>query len=287
MTERILSRALLAAMLLFAPQVTLAQIPVPPLNARVTDLTSTLTSEQRAALEQKLAAFEAKKGSQIAVLIVPTTQPEPVEQYAVRVQETWKLGRKGVDDGVLMVVAKNDRKLWIEVGYGLEGVLPDATAKRIIEEEILPRFKQGDFAGGLAAGAERIMRVIDGEPLPPPKSRQQPRSYFGGLENLLIIGFVLVFAVGSVLRAVFGRFLGAGIIGLVIGVIAWTMVGAFAVAIIVAILAFILSLFGGTHMGSGGYYGGGGSSGGGWSSGGGGFSGGGGSSGGGGAGGSW
>lgn len=273
-------------MLLFAPQVALAQIPVPPLNARVTDLTSTLSSGQRAALEQKLAAFEAKKGSQIAVLIVPTTQPEAVEQYAVRVQETWKLGRKGVDDGVLMVVAKNDRKLWIEVGYGLEGVLPDATAKRIIEEEILPRFKQGDFAGGITAGAERIMRVIDGEPLPPPKARQQPGSSFGGLENLLIIGFVLVFAVGSVLRAVFGRFMGAGIIGLVIGVIAWTMVGAFAVAIIVAILAFILSLFGGTHIGGGGYYGSG-SSGGGWSSGGGGFSGGGGSSGGGGAGGSW
>jgi uncharacterized protein len=286
MIERTLSRALLAAMLFCAPQVTLAQVPVPPLNARVTDLTSTLTSEQRAGLEQKLAAFEAKKGSQIAVLIVPTTQPEAVEQYAVRVQETWKLGRKGVDDGVLMVIAKNDRKLWIEVGYGLEGVLADAIAKRIIEEEIVPRFKQGDFAGGVAAGAERIMRVIDGEPLPPPKARQQPESNFGGLENLLIIGFILVLAVGSVLRAIFGRFLGAGIIGLVTGVIAWTMAGAFAIAIIVAIIAFILSLFGGTHMGGGGYYGGG-SSGGSWSSGGGGFSGGGGSSGGGGAGGSW
>lgn len=263
-----------------------AEVPVPPLKAHVTDLTATLNAQQQAALEQKLAAFEAKKGSQIAVLIVPTTQPEAVEQYAVRVQETWKLGRKGVDDGVLMVVAKNDRKLWIEVGYGLEGVLADAIAKRIIEEEIVPRFKQGDFPGGVAAGAERIMRVIDGEPLPPPKSRQQPGFNFGGLENLLIIGFILVFAVGSVLRAVFGRFLGAGIIGVVTGVIAWMMIGAFAVVVIVAILAFILSLFGGTHIGRGGYYGGG-SSGGGWSSGGGGYSGGGGSSGGGGAGGSW
>lgn len=264
-----------------------AEVAIPPLKARVTDLTATLDARQREALEQKLAGFEAKKGSQIAVLIVPTTQPEAVEQYAVRVQEAWKLGRKGVDDGVLMVVAKNERKLWIEVGYGLEGVLPDATAKRIIEEEIVPRFTQGDFSGGVAAGAERIMRVIDGEPLPPPpKSRQRAGFNFAGLENLLIIGFILVFAVGSVLRAVFGRFLGAGIIGVVIGVIAWTMIGAFAIAIIVAIIAFILSLFGGTHVGGGGYYGGG-SSGGGWSSGGGGYSGGGGSSGGGGAGGSW
>jgi len=263
-----------------------ADVPVPPLKTRVTDLTATLNARQQAALEQKLAAFEAKKGSQIAVLIVPTTQPEAVEQYAVRVQETWKLGRKGVDDGVLMVVAKNDRKLWIEVGYGLEGVLADATAKRIIEEEIVPRFKQGDFAGGVEAGAERIMRVIDGEPLPPPKSRPQSGFNFGGLENLLIIGFILIFVVGSVLRAVFGRFLGAGVIGVVTGVIAWMMIGAFAVAVIVAILAFILSLFGGTQLGRGGYYGGG-SSGGGWSSGGGGYSGGGGGSGGGGAGGSW
>ena len=113
----------------------IGEVPIPPLKARVTDLTSTFTADQRTALEQKLAAFEAQKGSQIAVLLVPTTQPETVEQYAVRVQESWKLGRKGIDDGVLMVVAKNDRKLWIEVGYGLEGSLTDATTKRIVEEE--------------------------------------------------------------------------------------------------------------------------------------------------------
>ena len=282
-----LARVVLFLLVVLLAQPLRAEVPVPLLKARVTDLTATLTSDQRAALEQKLAAFEQKKGSQIAVLIVPTTQPEAVEQYAVRVQEAWKLGRKGIDDGVLMVVAKNDRKLRIEVGYGLEGVLPDATAKRIIEEEIVPRFKQGDFYGGISAGVDRILRVIDGEPLPPPtKSRQQSGINFAGLENFLIIGFILVFAIGSVLRAVFGRFLGAGIIGVVTGVIAWTMIGAFAIAFIVAILAFILSLFGGTHMGGGGYYGDG-SSGGGWSSGGGGYSGGGGSSGGGGAGGSW
>lgn len=283
---RALSRVLLAAVLSFGPALAHAEVAIPPLKARVTDLTATLSDAQRAGLEQKLAAFEAKKGSQIAVLLVPTTQPETVEQYAVRVQESWKLGRKGIDDGVLMVIAKNDRKLWIEVGYGLEGPLPDATAKRIIEEEIVPRFKQGDFPGGITAGAERIMRVIEGEPLPPPKAR--PRSGFrvADLENLLIIGFILVFVVGGILRAVFGRFIGAGIIGAVTGAIAWGIIGTLAVAIIVAILAFIFSLFGGTRLGRGGYSGGGWSSGGG-GFGGGGFGGGGGSSGGGGAGGSW
>ncbi len=136
---------------LLAACLALADVAVPPLKARVTDLTGTLSAQQQTALEQTLAAFEARKGSQIAVLIVPTTQPETVEQYALRVEETWKLGRKGVDDGALLVVAKDDRKLRIEVGYGLEGVLPDAIAKRIIAEDITPRFKQGDFYGGISA----------------------------------------------------------------------------------------------------------------------------------------
>ena len=260
-----------------------ADVAVPPLKARVTDLTATLSSQQQAALEQTLAAFEARKGSQIAVLLVPTTQPETVDQYAVRVEETWKLGRKGIDDGVLLVVAKNDRKLRIEVGYGLEGALNDATAKRIIEEEITPRFKQGDFNGGIRAGVSRIIRVIDGEPLPPPKSRKQRG---GGLdfESLLFIGFILVFVVGGILRAIFGRFIGAGIVSAIAGFIAWTLGGALLIGIVVAIIAFIFSLFAGARGGgwSTGGYGGGGFGGGG-----GGFSGGGGSSGGGGAGGSW
>lgn len=260
----------------------MAQIPVPPLKARVTDLTSTLTSAQRVALEQKLAAFEARKGAQIAVLVVPTSQPESVSQYAVRVEETWKLGRKGVDDSVLMVVAKDDRKLWIEIGYGLEGVLPDAATKRIIEEEIVPRFKQGDFAGGIAAGVDRIMKVIDGEPLPPPK-RVSSRNSGADLESLLIFGFVLIFVVGGIVRAIFGRLVGSGIVGAVTGFIAFVFVGA-AIAMIIGVVAFIISLFGGAGYGRQGW---GGYSGGGWSSGGGGFSGGGGGSGGGGAGGSW
>ena len=146
-----------------------AEVAVPPLRARVTDLTNTLGRDQQNAIEQRLAQFEARKGAQIAVLILPSTKPETIEQFAVRVQEQWKLGRKGVDDGVLLVVAKDDRALRIEVGYGLEGVLPDAIAKRIIEEDITPQFRRGDFYAGINDGVTRIIQVIDGEPLPPPK----------------------------------------------------------------------------------------------------------------------
>src|SRR5689334_19319167 len=141
---------------------------IPPLKARVTDLTGTLSAQQRDALEQTLAEFEKRKGAQIAVLMVPTTEPETIDQYAVRVEEAWKLGRKGVDDSALLVIAKNGRHLRIEVGYGLEGALPDAIAKRIIDNDITPRFKQGDFYGGIRAGVDRIMRVVEGEKLPPP-----------------------------------------------------------------------------------------------------------------------
>jgi uncharacterized protein len=262
----------------------LADIAVPPLKSRVIDLTATLTSQQQATLEQTLAAFESRKGSQIAVLLVPTTQPETVEQYAVRVEESWKLGRKGVDDGVLLLIAKTDRKLRIEVGYGLEGVLPDATAKRIISDDITPRFKQGDFYGGISAGVERMIKLIDGETLPPPKARSRPGSGMS-IDHLLVIGFILVFVVGGILRAIFGRFIGAGIVGGIAGFIAWTVLGALTIGVIVAIVAFIISLLGGGRGGGfGGFSGGGFGGGGGFS---GGFSGGGGSSGGGGASGDW
>src|SRR5512136_947261 len=139
-----------------------ADVAVPPLKARVTDLTGTLSAQQVVALEHTLAEFESRKGAQIALLMLPTTQPETIEQYAVRVEEAWKLGRKGIDDSVLLVVAKNDRRLRFEVGYGLEGALPDAAAKRVIEEDITPRFRQGDFYGGIRAGLDRVMRTIEG-----------------------------------------------------------------------------------------------------------------------------
>src|SRR5512140_1885383 len=162
------ARAACLAFTLYWVCVAGAAVPVPPLAGRVTDQTATLTAEQKAALEQTLQAFEARKGSQIALLIVPTTAPETIEQYALRVAEQWKLGRKKVDDGAVLVVAKTDRALRIEVGYGLEGALNDATSKRIISEIITPRFREGDFYGGISAGVGQIIRVIDGEPLPAP-----------------------------------------------------------------------------------------------------------------------
>ena len=280
-----LSGLLLAAALLAAPSLATADVAVPALRARVTDLTATLDVEQKSTLEKTLAAFEAKKGAQIAVLMVPTTEPETVEQYAVRVEEVWKLGRKGVDDVVLLVIAKNDRKLRIEVGYGLEGALTDAVAKRIIADDIVPRFKQGDFYGGVTAGVDRITRVIDGEALPPPRAASASQNSSGG-DNLFFIGFIMVFVVGGILRAIFGRMLGAGIIGGVMGFIVWSVIGLLPWALVAGVVAFIFGLMGGGGQSSGGGFGGGGYRGGGYS-GGGGFSGGGGSSGGGGASGSW
>ena len=259
-----------------------AEVAVPPLKARVTDLTATLSREQQARLEQELQDFEAKKGSQLAVLIVATTQPETIEQYGIRVADSWKLGRKGVDDGALLLIAKNDRSLRIEVGYGLEGALNDATAKRIVNDIIVPRFKAGDFYGGIEAGIQSIIKVIDGEPLPPPKRSRSSSSNFNNIEPFLFVGFMLVIVVGGMLRAVFGRFAAATIIGTVAGLLAWLIIAPLVVATIVGVIGFLFTLLGGGR----GWYGGiGGYTSGGFS--GGGFSGGGGGFGGGGASGSW
>lgn len=178
-----------------------AEVAVPPLQSRVTDLTATLSPSRKQALEQKLAAFEARKGSQVAVLIVPSTKPETIEQYGIRVAEQWKLGRKGVDDGALLLVAKEDRALRIEVGYGLEGPLPDATAKRIIEEVIVPRFRSGDFEGGVDAGTDAVIKVIEGEPLPAPPRRDARGGGNSPFDTALVIGFMLVAVVGTILRS--------------------------------------------------------------------------------------
>lgn len=254
---------------------------VPPLSARVVDQTATLSADQRARLETKLAAFEGRKGAQIAVLIVASVAPETIEQYALRVVESWKLGRKGVDDGALLLVARQDRKLRIEVGYGLEGALNDATAKRIVSETISPRFKDGDFYAGIDDGVDAMIKVIGGEPLPPPKATSSGAGI--DFETLLFVGFVLVFVVGGVLRAIFGRFLGAGVIGVVAGIIAALLVSSLLLGVLAGIVAFVVSLFAGVS-GIGGLGGMGGGRGG---FGGGGFSGGGGSFGGGGASGGW
>ena len=272
----------LAALLLLAGAVG-AEVAIPP-PARVTDLTGTLPAARQQALRDQLEAFEKRKGSQVAVLLVPTTQPEVIEQYALRVAEQWKVGRKGIDDGALLVVAKDDRALRIEVGYGLEGALNDATAKRIIDEIVVPKFRDGDFAGGVEAGVDRILAVIDGEPLPAKAAKKSVGNLGGNLESLFIVGFILVVVIGGVLRSIVGKVPAATLVGGVAGVIAWLIVGAMFAGLAVAVIAFVFTLasgsmpVGGRRGGMGGFpggWGGGGGGGGSWGGGGGGFGGGG------------
>src|ERR1700731_3251745 len=163
------ARASILALLMCWAFAAFADVAVPPLTGRVVDQTGTLSSGDVASLTQSLKDLETRKGSQVGVLIVPTTAPETIEQYSIRVAEAWKIGRRKIDDGALLVVAKDDHKLRIEVGYGLEGALHDVTPKRIIDEVITPKFRSGDFAGGIAAGVDRIVAVIDGEKLPAPE----------------------------------------------------------------------------------------------------------------------
>ena len=260
-----------------------ADVAVPPLSGRVVDQTGTLSGGDVSSLTQTLQSLEARKGSQVAVLIVPTTAPETIEQYSLRVAEAWKIGRKKIDDGALLVVVKNDRKLRIEVGYGLEGALNDATAKRIIDEVITPRFRNGDFAGGISAGIERIVGVIEGEalPAPAPQKSSASSSNFDPFNPFLLFA---VFIVGGILRSTLGRLIGSFTTGGIVGALAWFIAGSLAASVIVGIIAFVITMFGGMTSSFGGR---GGSYSGSSSSSGGGFSGGGGSFGGGGASGSW
>ncbi|UQR67862.1 YgcG family protein [Bradyrhizobium sp. C-145] len=276
-----------------------ADVAVPELTGRVVDQTGTLSSSDIAALSQKLRDFENRKGSQVAVLIVPTTQPETIEQFSIRVAEAWKIGRRKVDDGAILIVAKNDRHLRIEVGYGLEGALTDVTSRRIIDEVITPKFRTGDFSGGIGDGVDRMIRVVDGEPLPVPS----PTVNFGHLDDLAPLFIVTLFAsigVGGFFRAMLGRLLGSLTTGGIIAALTWLILGSLALAIGLGILGFIIgfiadlfSAMGPSTRSSRGGSWSSGSSGGGWSGGSssgsdsGSFSGGGGSFGGGGASGSW
>jgi uncharacterized protein len=295
------ARAVLLALFLGWAFAAAADVAVPQLTGRVVDQTGTLSSGDIAFLNQKLRDFENRKGSQVAVLIVPTTQPETIEQFSIRVAEAWKIGRKKIDDGAILVVAKNDRHLRIEVGYGLEGALTDVTSRRIIDEVITPKFRTGDFAGGIADGADRIIRVIDGEPLPAPA---RSTSYSSDLSDFgPVVPFALFASlfVGGILRTMFGRLLGSVATGGVLAAIAWFLAGSLGLALVVGLIAFILAFIAdlfpmatgpGSGYSRGGSWSSGSSSGGGWSSGSsssdsGSFSGGGGSFGGGGASGSW
>ena len=263
-----MARPLLLAIAFWWTALAGAQVPVPPLSGRVVDQTSTLSAEQQASLTQTLEAFETRKGSQLAVLIVPTTAPEPIEQFALRVAEQWKIGRKKVDDGAILVVAKDDRTLRIEVGYGLEGALNDATSKRIISEVIVPRFKQQDFAGGIAVGVDQIIRVVDGEPLPAPQER--PNLGANDVQQFAPVAIILALGLGSILRAWLGRLPGAVVTGGVVAGVTWFMAGALSLALAAGVMSLVFTLAGGMGLlaamggrGHRGYGGGGGGFGGG------------------------
>jgi uncharacterized protein len=274
-----------------------ADVAVPPLKARVTDLTGTLTAQQKSELESRIAAFESKRGSQMAVLLLPSTKPEEIEQYAIRVAEAWKIGRKKVDDGLILIVAKDDRRLRIEVGYGLEGAIPDSAAKRVIDERITPRFRNGDFFGGVRDGVEQLIRLAEGEKLPPPAAAPPPSAtQLSADESSNVTGFFLLafgyMVIGAYfMKWVFGRLPGSIVGGALMGAIAWLAFGV-GFGVVGFLLGFLFTFAntpqgrgGGSSSGSGGSWGGGSSSSGSSSSGG--FSGGGGSFGGGGASGSW
>jgi len=250
-------------------------LPVPALTARVIDQTQTLDSAQRNGLETKLAAFEQRKGSQIVVLMVPTTAPEDIASYTQRVGDTWKIGRKGVGDGLLVVVAKNDRAMRIATAKTLEGAVPDLAAIRIIDEEMKPRFRQNDFAGGLNAAVDRLIGLVDGEPLPAP-SRDTGESsgygndgIFGFLQHFGLFLFVGVFIGAPIVRAILGKKLGTVVVGGGVGLVVFLITASIAIAAIAGVIALVITLVaaaGRPGGGGGGWSSGGG--GGGWSSGG-------------------
>jgi len=270
-----------------------AEVAVPPLKARVTDLTGTLTAPQIQTLEARLRDFERGKGSQIAVLMLPSTQPETIEEYSIRVADAWKIGRARVDDGVILVVAKNDRKLRVEVGRGLEGAIPDAVAKRVVSDVIAPHFRTGDFYGGIATGTGALMKLIEGESLPAPRSGVIVDGVHRTIDfQTIFLLFVALVVTDAIFRRFFDRVIGAGISGGIVGVIVWLAAGVLAFAVIGGLIGFVIALVNGlgSRRGSwvsGGWPGGGWSGGGGFGGGGGGFSGGGGGFSGGGASGSW
>lgn len=267
----ILILLLLQSVLLFAAS------EIPPLQARVTDQAEVLDAPTRAALEAKLAAFEQAKGSQIVVLTVNSTQPEDIAQYSIRVVDAWKVGRKGVDDGVLLLFAMQDRTMRIEVGRGLEGVIPDAVAKRVIAEIITPYFQRGEIAGGIDAGVDALIKLVDGEPLP------EPAAMSVADEPMWPMVLTLAVISGGILRRIFGPLVGSAVAGGAGFVGGWLLMGSLLAGLVTALLAAVfagLSGGGGGRSTGGGFggggFGGGGGGGGGYSGGGGGgFSGGG------------
>jgi uncharacterized protein len=272
------------------------EVAVPPLEARVTDLTGTLGADQIGALDGRLRDFERRKGSQIAVLMLPSVRPETIEQYSIRVADAWKIGRAGIGDGAILIIAKNDHayqnSIRIEVGRGLEGVIPDAIAKRVGTDVIAPYFRANDFYGGIVAGTDALMKLIDGEPLPAPKWENDGGARSPDYGSLFVIMLVLATGGGAILSRVLGRGIGAVGTGALAGFLAWAVSGILLLGAFAAVVVFIIVLVtaaSGLGRGRYGGWGGGwpGGFGGGGFGGGGGFSGGGGDFGGGGASSNW
>lgn len=235
--------AVLLCCLFFLRMPAHAQLAVPALTAHVVDTTGTLTAVQMQALDSKLSAFELSRGAQVVILLVPTTQPEDITSYANRVANSWKMGRQEIGDGLLVVVAKNDRKVRIEVAKTLEGAIPDLAAKRIIEQAITPRFKQGDFAGGLDAGSDLIMKLITGEALPAPNSPAKASNQNFEWMDMLIFAFIAVPIMGSVARSLVGSKLGTLLTGAAAGGLAFFMTSSLFVAGLVTVVAMLFTLF--------------------------------------------
>lgn len=241
-----------------------AQLAVPPLTAHVVDTTGTLAPAQTKALEDKLSAFEQSRGTQIVLLLVPTTQPEDISSYANRVANTWKIGRREIGDGLLLVVAKNDRKVRIEVAKTLEGAIPDLAAKRVIDQALTPRFKQGDFAGGLENATALLIKLVVGESLPAPTAEASPDPAGFDWMDLALFAFIAVPVLGTITRSMLGRKLGALVTGSAVGVLALLITSSLLLAALAAVAALLFTLFSRLtrHAGTSGW-----GTGGGWSTG--------------------
>ena len=295
----LLLSGLVSLMAAFALPVVAQQglVPIPALTSHVIDVTKTLSAADAQSLDAKLAAFEQQKGSQIVVLMVHTTLPEDIASFANRVGNVWKIGRKEVGDGVLLIVAKDDRKVRMEVAKTLEGAIPDLAARQVIESAITPNFKQGNYAAGLSAAVDQLIARISGEALPEPNRESSGSSFGFDWADLAIFMFFAVPIAGGIARSIFGRKLGSLLVGGGVGVLAMLVTASLVVAGLAAVAALVVTLmfgsgiaassgsrrsggssgWGGGFGGGGGSFGGGG--GGGFSSGGGGDFGGGGASG--------
>jgi uncharacterized protein len=233
-----------AAWLIATTSFAAAQQPVPPLTGHVVDATATLAPEALASLEAKLAAFEERKGSQIAALLVRTTAPEAIEEYSLRVAEQWRIGRGGVDDGVVLVIALEDRRMRFEVGYGLEGAVPDALARRIIAETIAPRFYEQDYAGGLDAGLDALIGLIDGEPLPVPIGREPEGEVRNEPFAVLPVVLVLALVVAPIFRRMFGSLFGSAALGVGAGLVVWVVSSVLFASLVAGAMVFVFALTG-------------------------------------------